>query len=222
MVLVAPARRQKAYPSKPIDRQQDKEIRSLKREVRKLYKSKELKYFDTATNSPVSTAGRYDYMCNVAPGDSPIDRDGAKINIVKIQVKGYWKIDSAATKTVCRVMLVEDTEPESAITTPPSDGINAVLDTNLAGTVDVNAFRNVGFEKYRFRVHYDKTLTLSQNGPQTLPFEFNKKVNKNLTLEDSDPNQNPVSGSAFYLLTLSDEATNAPDVVFNTRIRFYG
>lgn len=167
-------------------------------------------------------------------GTGPTDRDGRKLIIKSIFVRGNVKLAhdagaAGADATVARVLLVQDTQTNGAQLNPIHVMASGV------GT-GVHQFRNLEYSK-RFRVLGDKTMVLNPQsssgdtatvraGEVKKSFSFflkcNIPVTYNATADPADISQ--IMDNSFHILAMGDDASPAGSLKlsYNCRARFVG
>ncbi len=174
----------------------------------------EYKFHDIQlTAQVISTTAFISQLSNIGQGDSGTLRDGDQIKAVRINVKGQVVIHPSATRTTTRIMLIQDTQTNGAIFT--SANILADITTNDA----INSMLNLD-NKFRFRVLYDKRITMSITSDQIKFFQINKVLNLRLRYSGTSGDIDDLSSNSLALLFISSEATNTPNITMFSRLRF--
>lgn len=189
-----------------------------------------------ATYNPTGT-GCTDSLSVPAQGDGESERDGRVYYIKSVHVKGFIKMVAAESDTgptgpiYARVVLYWDTQTNAAEAVATS-----IMDAG--GTEDFLAFRNLQQSK-RFIVLKDKTIrvdpqivnegsaNLFANGPQQIPFAFNKTFKKHIKVRcvGTAANVSSVSDNNLgiaSILSVQTEVGNLPSINYQARIRFLG
>ncbi len=157
--------------------------------------------------------GEITQLTNIPQGDTGITRDGANVKITSIYIRLLLGIHSSAIISRLRVMLVLDKQTNQAIYAT-ADLLFSV--TNINSCQSPLNLDN----QFRFRVLYDKTFDVSQNGPQGRVIKIYKKVSTKLRFDASTPSIADLRSSSYSLVLISSEATNVPTVAINARLRF--
>jgi len=161
---------QRKYQKKrSTDAKQNKEIKKLKTQVKKLTKADEKKWYDIDQSSTaVPLAGSVQPMLalNVWAGNNEQrqhEREGNTLNVTSLNIKGQVYIDqnfaSPDSNNKVRIMLVQMTDDN--ITAP---ALTDILE-DPTGDRAIYSFLKIKGTR-RFRVHYDKLFNL-QNVEQT-------------------------------------------------------
>lgn len=199
-------------PKKIPEKRKNNTTKALKRKVDRLYRGIERKFFDKSISGPVASgSSRIDALSEIPQGDTGETRDGMSINIYASQLRLSCNMNAAATATQFRVLLVEDRQPNASI-----PNVNEVLDSD---SVIANANMH---NRRRFRIHIDKQYNLDINGRRSIYIKKYTvfKPNRKAVYEPTGSGNLPSSGSMFYLIQMSSESTNTPQVDWNHRIRF--
>lgn len=219
---------------------QNKKIKKLQTEVKKLKKADEKKWNDRVQSSKaISTTVALDPMLNldVWAGNNTNrqnEREGNTIVMTSLKFDGLVYIDqnfaSPDANNIVRLILVQMTDDNIA---PPSG--SDILETN-----DVNSFYKLkGLRRYK--IHYDKRFYLQNPGQYfqnssgaaaistaTEPFrkrfiikaKIPKKGLKVTYSQGSISGNGPVV-NGFFLLSVSDSAAiSHPAMVYHSRLRF--
>lgn len=129
----------------------------------------EYKYIEQGISdiTAVSGTGVVKFISGVAVGDTNITREGNKINIESVHIKGTLTTASTATiGSVFRILLVEMRVTDGAFPTIS----NIVTDA-------VDGMRNAD-HMGEYRVHWDQTYTINCGGNSAAPFRQVRYVDK--------------------------------------------
>jgi len=184
----------------------------------------ERKVIDVAqTNTPVNTTGSVTLLNGVATGDDFTERDGRKILLTALQLRGVIYRDTTAQSNnpdLVRVMVVEDLQANGA----------APAVTDILKTAEPTSFMNMN-NRDRFKVHFDKQVALTMSavvttntlgGATVNNIKFYKKLNSSVTFQGTAATVASIATSAFYLVTvgLNAGATSDSHFVWSSRMRF--
>lgn len=160
-------------------------------------------------------------LSGVAIGDGEFNRDGRKITIKSLHLRGTISSTGADNDGQCvRIILVQDTQTNGAQFTAQQ-----VLAVPSTPALAVEAFRNLDYIQ-RFRILKDKTFVLNvENGstsPRTIRHLSWNINNLNIQVNHNDSG-NTVAGvtdNSFHLICIAQR----PSTVFNyvCRTRFVG
>lgn len=210
-------RRRPSYKRKPRKPQSTKSMLEYVHYIPKIMKTvgrmqsminSERKYVDITDSSSPSNTGTINLVNQIAQGDDVNQRDGNSILCSYIKHRMVAKINTTATSTSFRILLVLDTANQG--TTP------AVAD--ILQTVSTTSNINVDNSK-RFWFLYDKLTTLDINGDRSWSCDELIPVNKHMRYSASG--QTTVLQNAIYHVMVSDEATLTPTTASTTRVAFY-
>lgn len=168
----------------------------------------EFKQHNIQTAYTASTTGQIAQWTNIAQGDSDSTRDGSSIKIASIFARGYVQIHASATASIVRLILVLDKQTNQAI----------YASTDLLLTDEVTSPLNIDNGR-RFKVLWDKVITLSQDKP-IVQFKYFKKLPIHIRYDNSAAAITSLTQSSLSLLRLSNEATNTPTVHIDARLRY--
>lgn len=180
----------------------------------------ELKYFDTGdvTTQPTN-AGAIVSLSSIVQGDTDVDRDGNQVKVRKLLMRIYAvQADATITgPTRIRMMVFIDKQSNNV---PPAV-------TDVLETASPQSPMNLDF-RLRFKVLYDKVIVLGGTAASITGGTSSLPAAKFLTVRKMLGNRklvfpaatNEANTNNIYLLLLSDQATDVPDVIWNSRIRF--
>lgn len=166
-----------------------------------------------ATALALNTTGTITQLTNIAIGDTTNTRDGSSLKIVSLLFSYILRINSSATDSQFRIMLVQDRQTNEAIYT-----VGDLLSDTTINDVLV-APRNLD-NGHRFSVLYDKLLTLSAAGRATSGHKFYKKMNLKIRYDNAAAAITSLTQSSLSLLVITNEPTNVPSITFNIRLRY--
>ena len=232
----------KFYKGVMTDIKQNKEIKKLKTQVKKLSKADEKKWYDIdkpSTAIPLSGSIQPMLALNVWGGNNEQrqhEREGNTINISSLNVKGQVYIDqsfaSPDSNNKVRIMLVQMTDDN--ITAP---ALTDILE-DPTGDRAIYSFLKIKGTR-RFRVHYDKLFNL-QNVPQVpegqtynsptstenyrREFRIRAKVPKSglkVSYQQGSISGNGPVVNGLFIIAYSDSGTiSHPAMFYRSRMRF--
>ena len=223
-----------------IDIVQNKKIKKLQTDVKKLKQADEKKWNDRVQNSKaISTTSALDPMLNlnVWAGNNTLrqnEREGNTIVMTSLKFDGLVYLDqnfaSPDSNNIVRLILVQMTDDNIA---PPSG-------SDILETDDVNSFYKLkGLRRYK--IHYDKRFYLQNPGqyfanasganatstatePWRKRFIIKAKIPKKglkVTYSQGSISGNGPVVNGFFLLSVSDSgAISHPAMVYHSRLRF--
>ncbi len=176
--------------------------------IRKLVVS-EIMIFDTnALSNPTST-GQVENVCLIGEGNAVNQRHGLQIRATKIKFRCRMNIHATPVDSSIRFILLCDKEQVSA--TNPT--VLQVLNEN---TIDSMYERTL---LKRFRILYDRVVTLSKDGGYSAAF-ISKTKKVSIPLRWSASTTTSIVKNGIYLLLISNEAANTPTLDWSFRL-FY-
>lgn len=185
----------------------------LARDVYNLKKlvNTEYKYIDTGDSGSFSTTPTVTLLNGCAQGTTAITRNGQSIRITSLNFNFYSTIHaSAATSTMARILVVLDSQPNGAAMTAQQ-----LLVT--ANTVSPMLLGNAR----RFRVLMDKRFALSINGTEIFQSHKYFKMDVHTTFNTGSAGTiADIQTNSLYLIQISDQATNVPQMTWTARVRF--
>jgi len=154
-------------------------------------------------------------LANIPRGQSANQRDGRETFIQSIQIRGFLRIASAViTATQVRVLLCGNVVANATLPIPADvlkSGVSVISHRNLDNTRQI-------------RVYSDRVYRLNQDDNQLIQFKINK------TWKNGYKQKYVIgaTGGAFtdqeqgslYLMFLSDELINVPQISMEARVRF--
>ncbi len=189
--------------------------KALAKRVRKIERSGELKRFTSViTTNPLNT-GIIQHLSFVAEGIGSNQRNGLKIQAkaVSIKIRVAQDATSAVKNQFVRYLIVRDTRQiESTIPT-----LTMMFGSATAGSTAHLAWSN----NQRFKVYCDKTIFVGdtdEGRPFTVQQEKYIKLGFRVgyaTTANTSQNEN-----GLYLVTISGDATNPPDVFGEVRFMY--
>lgn len=179
--------------------------------VKKLLNVEHKRSIDNGTVSP-STSGDIRLMCDVAQGDGFDTRDGNSLKWEHCNMKGFVTINGSATTTTVRIMLLLDKQPNGALPT-----LAQILDDTGSNTPVLRPL-NVNFGS-RFVLLADKQISVDANNARK-NFKWFRKLNFHTKYNGTGSTITDINTNSIIMVTVSDEATNVPDISYNMQSRF--
>jgi len=208
---------------KKIDKQQDKEIRALKKDVRILKGANEAKHHDESlTFAGFShTASQQANILDPAQGDGDTQRIGDEVTASRLESRWVLIGDNDAVTTF-RIMIMWDKQNALAdftdflTVTGNSQAVNSPVDWD---------------KKKLFSILYDKTFTfnvgtLVDGSVTAVPFEMERHIKINLNLKNKkvvfQGGGTTVNVNALKIFLWSNNATVGAQANGITRVIFHG
>ncbi len=209
-------RRKRTYRRKPTRMQNySAGLGQLKSDVMRLKGliNVEFKCVDTVLSSTVNSSGTLQLLNGLAQGDTATTREGATVRFKSLQLKGFMAIAGAATATACRRLVFIDKQPNQA-----APVVGDILDNTTAALV--NSFRNLSHRK-RFVILRDDHFTMSEGGPEALWYpDVYMSLDMITTYNGNAGTIADIETNAIWAMYISSEATAAPSIAHNVRIRY--
>lgn len=170
----------------------------------------EYKYADAGITTDTPTnAGNITYLSGIAQGDGNVNRDGTSVLMKSLYMRWQINMHASAVNTVLRMIIFVDTENRGALP--------AV--TDILQTADARAFM-VRENGTRFNILHDKLYIFNINTNAVTIGKLYKKLFFHSKYTGSSAAVTAQLENGVFILLISDQATNTPTVVFNTRMRF--
>jgi len=166
----------------------------------------------------VVDSGTQDQWTNISQtGNSNTDRNGAKIMLKSIHLKGLIQLNDAGTPTTSavRVMVILDRQTNGALFSPDDLLFSTASHQALISSRSVH-------QMARFKVLFDRLVHVSPQGPQTKIINFYKRCSfpihyKNNTATITDLKSNSLS--VYYVSDIS-ALNSPPKLTYNLRLRY--
>lgn len=166
----------------------------------------EFKHHEPSFTGTVPSTGNVTLLTEIGTGDTNITRDGESVRLKSLQLRGTYAIDpTTATNQKVRMLVIrwnDDSTPT----------IGNILQGGL-----VNDFYNLD-ETNKFKVLVDKYFTVNTVDRPQKDFVIKLKLNDICKWKSSTGSD--VQTGHFYLVDLSDQATNPPTASWQGRLRY--
>ncbi len=187
----------------------------------------EKKFFDGSKgNTNVSSAGTIadDSLVEIAQGDGESNRDGRKVIIKSIHVKGLCKADATSVPTETgnriRIVMYQDKQANGATATV----------ADLLEDSDINGFRNLT-NSGRFNFMYDRSYDLNnmagafdgtndQFGELHLGFSINKTCEIPVQFSSTTGAITEITSNNIGMMFIDEEGNST--IQYRWRVRFVG
>lgn len=173
----------------------------------------EKKFIESATSSAQSTSATVALLTGIAQGDTQNDRNGNSIKAQSVSTKYNVEMNSSATATQVRIMLVIDKNSNGA-----APVLSDILDNGVAS--NAVAHYNSDTAGSRFLILHDKSYSLSINGSRTISGSCYSKLNHHVKFTSSTGAQASCASGHLYLILWSDESTNTPIITQSSVFRY--
>lgn len=156
------------------------------------------------------------YALSAVPqGDTDITRDGLKIKMRSIQVKGQIYQNSAIQSSTVRCLIFYDKNYENGVPPTCAD----LLEAGVFGTNEAPYAMRNRKTRERFRVIYDKLFTLNNTGANTLPFNIYRRLS-NIGSYSSTGAADYGKNMLWMCWISGQSVTQKPNVQVVTRLSF--
>lgn len=168
---------------------------------------------DFSTNATsLDITGSVTNLTGIAIGDDDFNRTGNSIYVRHIYTRGQIEIDSSATATTVRVMLVCDTQQIG-------DGTPAVSDVIGGAANEFLVYRPLNADTVgRFNILYSRSFNLNTQRPSLL---FTIRKSMRLHVRYNGTAGTDIQRNGLYLMCFSDEPTNTPELKAVTRVSYH-
>jgi hypothetical protein len=166
--------------------------------------------FDVAGQS-ISTTPTVTYASGIAQGTDIGNRVGDSIKVQHLEFCGRLAINSSATFSAIRVLLVRDMENAGA-----APAATDILET-VSGTVTTRSPLNY-LNKKRFSVLYDNFTVLDTASAYTQPVRMTMPLDRHISYRGTGGTVSAAAEGALFWLFVSDEATNTPTISVYTQV----
>ncbi len=177
--------------------------------LEKISKQAEFKFIDLSESSAVGTTAGLRLLNGVGGGVLDTSRQGNIIFVKSVQLAYTWVINTLATATQLRMIIVQDRQPNEVV----------FPIAQLLVLTNMTSFRNLDYRS-RFIIHYDQVHSMSADGARTGSAKFYKRMNMKTTFDEAGNLIADITSNALFLVLISTEAVNFPNVEFNRRVRF--
>lgn len=198
-----------------------KQIKNVKKSIKKINDKQELKYKDRAVSYQISAVGNFTLLNDVDIGTTPNDRVGDEITVTSLQFRGFLEKTATLQFDTVRVILLWDRQPNGA---PPT--ASTILDDSIITSL-VFAPYHRQYQK-RYKILYDKTsqinsfvydTTLSENEVRRYPISFKrKKLGRMIKYDGTAAGIADIQTNSLYLFTM---CTSGGGMFFEGGFRLY-
>lgn len=179
----------------------------VKRLLNVEYKSKLSAPANTMTTTATITG-----LTLIAQGDDFGDRQGRKIRLVSLSVKGLVRADPTATQTRGRVMIIRD---NNGSTIAPVIGD---LFASQAAFYDGLHHLSDPQTNSRFSVLWDKQILLSDNFVDMVPLNYYKQIDSHCFFTGTGAADE--GKGSLWIIVASNHATTVPIATFDVVVKF--
>ncbi len=232
-----------SYTSRRGNRAGNIKKRRVIRTRRPLPLDRELKFIDqtqtVALTAPTNAAGgevdpNDDCLNGITQGDNSISRDGSKIVMRSIQIKGFISCAAQANQTATDlgtkvfIALVQDKQTngvqlnsEDVFTNPSGAAIGAPLCLRTVFTSNrYNVLKTFECDISNPSISYDGT-NIEQSGLIT-SFSMYKKLNMYAQYSSNNGDVSDIVDNSLHLIAYCSSIALVPTLTYNSRVRFIG
>lgn len=196
----------KKYPATV--KQVKSQVQTLKKKVRKLQLSPEVKYFDVSNSAQtVTTTGYVNSLQGISQGTGPNERIGDKLQLLSNFFRLAMSVNATATTNFLRVIIFRDKQANLS----GAPGVTDVLQTASYLSPLNNSY------SMRFKVYFDKTYAMDAESAGT---QVDKIFRKMRFQTEYSTSSTGIRTNNLCILMISDQATNGPTVSWYNRVKF--
>lgn len=174
----------------------------------------ELKFKDnTQEGQNISNAGTIALISDLVQGDGAGERNGNSVLVKNIFIRGRVLLDPIAVSSQFRLIILRDTMNTG--TAPTVGNILTNAGTGLCCLSPLNKLGSPG----RYKILYTKLFTLNNNGTRSQVFKSFIKLDKHIKY--TGPDADDEYRNQIYVLMVSNEAVNLPQISYVTRLSYY-
>lgn len=171
-------------------------------------------FLDTAITATQNYTGTVTALSATTQGDTLSNRIGNSILAKYLNLRYAWVMDAALSTTIARVMVFQDTMSLGTIPAP-SD----VLTTTGDATAVVSLLNLTAALQGRFKILYDKSVTMQNTGQQCHVTDEIIPINDHIkytSTTGTDEGRN-----MLYVLCITSVNANLPTLSLKARLAFY-
>lgn len=176
--------------------------------VVKYYLNPEYKFLEAINTVTPSNTGSVQPLSIITQGDQNTMRSGNEIKVTSALMRATITKAAAATATKVRCIIFSDVSSNGAVP--------ALADVLQTANQDSPVNRVNGT---RFTVIMDRSYVLDNDKPMKQLYWY-KKLQHHIHYLTTDNTNGSLGQGQIYFLTISNESTNAPQVAYNSRMRF--
>lgn len=199
------------YSGSKIDRALNVGMKALvlAKGVKSIVNAEKKSYDSPFSGTAVSSTASVQRLTDIAQGDDYNGREGRSILLKSIEANLVCQIHGSATNTSMRLVIFKDKHNQGTAPTAADIGI-----TTFYGLRDSNPTA-----QKRFTVLKDQQIRLQQGQVDRFPFQYFRKLNHHVIF-DGTASTDDTQGS-LWLLLVSNEPTNTPNISGDVRVRYY-
>lgn len=189
--------------------------RGIKKKMYKLARQLNVEYKEhnvQFTGNTVSSTMTIQNLNIIDQGTTDITRIGRQIKITRVNIRGVCAINTSATMTFARFIVLIDKQVNQAAFSAGDLLFDTSVFDNCVSYINLD-------NKGRFKILCDKILSLSPSNAVG-KFYYNKNLTLPVVYDGSTSAVADQTSKALYLCMVSSEATNTPAVTLHARIRY--
>lgn len=177
-----------------------REIRNVKRSIKKIQRNVEVKYVDTSVNAVISGNATLALLNGLQTGDTDNTRSGNMVQATSISLRGWvQRTGTTGTSGAFRLLLFWDQQANQ--TAPTSD--------DVITTPHLYSQYNRDNQK-RFKILYDKVFTIHPQYTSQLMFHpliIKRKLSRQVKYDDGNVGDiTDITTNSLYYMLITDSA----------------
>lgn len=164
------------------------------------------------TGNAVSSTMTIQNLNLIDQGTTDITRIGRQIKITRCNIRSVFAINTSATMTYVRVIVLIDKQVNQAAFSAGDLLYDTSVFDNCVSMINLD-------NKGRFKILADKILSLSPSNAVGR-FIYNKNLNLPIVYDNTGNGIADLTSMSLYVCFVSSEATNTPAVTMHARIRY--
>ncbi len=165
------------------------------------------------TLSPLYSVGTVTYLTAIAQADGPNHRTGNSIYVRSIDLNMTHILNASAADTLIKYWVVIDTQ-QNADNAPALADLIQTTGTPNAPLSHLNS-ATVG----RFKILTSRTVALDDS--KGIQVSTKEHINLRHHVRFNGANSTDIQRGGIFLITVSNQDTNAPNIYYNARIRYH-
>jgi len=184
-------------------------------EIRKFINIEE-KYLDTAVSLNPDQSGSLTAITQMAQGTTVNTRVGNSIRVQHLQVLGRATVSSSVTTfSVLRIILFRDMEGQGTAPTAAD-----VLESVGSSAAPRQPYDWLNRKRFAILADWFMPLTALSGGSSIREFSFSQELSKHVLYRGTTAAAASDGEGTIYVMAVSDEATNTPNVSATCRITY--
>lgn len=164
------------------------------------------------TGNTVSSTMTIQNLNLIDQGTTDITRIGRQIKITRLNIRSVFAINTSATMTYIRVIVLIDKQVNQAAFAAADLLYDTSVFDNCVSMINLD-------NKGRFKILSDRILALSPSNAVG-KFIYNKNMNLPIVYDNTGNGVADLTSKSLYICMVSSEATNTPAVTMHARVRY--